>query len=287
MKSFIWCFVFLFGFLTAKAQTSETRYYNGKYNKKTALTALQNSIEKQKMIYDNKSEKYYYSYQVVAKKSDYDFILQWTYSAGLDIVAKIRYEIQDDFLKLSYIQVYVDQFLGSKLVITPNHTDKDLQNIYQYYYEVYITKVFEQMGLTENKSQSTSDNSNNFQDPSNIQSTVNQWLNNCSNDMKCVAKKFDEWFIDTKKSESKDQLYQKSADVFTALYNENNHYPFQVLLKVSNETMDSYDEFKKRIPEQILIQIKNSAQGVVDGYQKHINSEETRKMVEEKGGGYY
>ncbi|WP_346236861.1 hypothetical protein ABDK00_013540 [Niabella insulamsoli] len=101
-----------------------------------------------------------------------------------------------------------------------------------------------------------------------MQTLVNQWLAACSNSNKCLAEKFDAWYLKQKQVISEDQLHQGIAQILTALYNNEKERPFQLLMLCDKSVFDQYKEFKKYLSATVRNQVTRSSQKMIKDHEK-------------------
>lgn len=132
-------------------QTTETRYYNGKYTKETAL--------KKANDFFNLKNGEKITFTKIDKKSDYQFIGNWIIkSEAENLQSKIEYLFEDDGLKIKINEIVLNDKYGA-LKMDKNHKDevarKTAENLYVSINDLFVKAVFAYLDIANNTTQTT------------------------------------------------------------------------------------------------------------------------------------
>src|SRR5690606_30640042 len=127
-------------------QTTETRYYNGKYTKETALQKANDFFKR------TNGEKI--TFTKMEKKSDYQFVGNWIIKgADESLQSKIEYLFEDDGLKIKINEIVLNDTYGA-LKMDKNHKDeavrKTAENIYTSVNDLFVKAVFVFLDINNN-----------------------------------------------------------------------------------------------------------------------------------------
>lgn len=127
-------------------QTTETRYYNGKYTKETALQKANDFF--------NRTNGEKITFTKMEKKSDYQFVGNWIIKgADESLQSKIEYLFEDDGLKIKINEIVLNDKYGT-LKMDKNHKDeavrKTAENLYTSINDLYVKAVFVFLDINNN-----------------------------------------------------------------------------------------------------------------------------------------
>jgi len=127
-------------------QTTETRYYNGKYTKATALQKANDFF--------NLTNGEKITFTKMEKKSDYQFVGNWIIKgADESLQSKIEYLFEDDGLKIKINEIVLNDKYGT-LKMDKNHKDeavrKTAENLYTSIDDLYVKAVFLYLDINNN-----------------------------------------------------------------------------------------------------------------------------------------
>ncbi|MEE1885361.1 RHS repeat domain-containing protein [Pedobacter flavus] len=127
-------------------QTTETRYYNGKYTKETALQKANDFF--------NRTNGEKITFTKMEKKSDYLFVGNWIIKgADESLQSKIEYSFEDDGLKIKINEIVLNDKYGT-LKMDKNHKDeavrKTAENLYTSINDLYVKAVFVHLDINNN-----------------------------------------------------------------------------------------------------------------------------------------
>lgn len=127
-------------------QTTETRYYNGKYTKETALQKANDFF--------NRTNGEKITFTKMEKKSDYLFVGNWIIKGAHEsLQSKIEYSFEDDGLKIKINEIVLNDKYGT-LKMDKNHKDeavrKTAENLYTSINDLYVKAVFVHLDINNN-----------------------------------------------------------------------------------------------------------------------------------------
>jgi hypothetical protein len=127
-------------------QTTETRYYNGKYTKETALQKANDFF--------NRTNGEKITFTKMEKKSDYQFVGNWIIKgADESLQSKIEYLFEDDGLKIKINEIVLNDKYGT-LKMDKNHKDeavrKTAENLYTSINDLFVKAVFVFLDINNN-----------------------------------------------------------------------------------------------------------------------------------------
>ncbi len=132
-------------------QTTETRYYNGKYTKETALQKANDFF--------NRTNGEKITFTKMEKKSDYQFVGNWIIKgANESLQSKIEYLFEDDGLKIKINEIVLNDTYGA-LKMDKNHKDnavrKTAENLYTTINDLFVKTVFVYLDINNNQLKNT------------------------------------------------------------------------------------------------------------------------------------
>lgn len=132
-------------------KTTETRYYNGKYTKETALQKANDFF--------NRTNGEKITFTKMEKKSDYQFVGNWIIKgADESLQSKIEYLFEDDALKIKINEIVLKDKYGT-LKMDKNHKDeavrKTAENLYTSINDLYVKAVFLYLDINNNQLKNT------------------------------------------------------------------------------------------------------------------------------------
>lgn len=127
-------------------QTTETRYFNGKYTKETAL--------KKANDFFNLKNGEKITFTKMDKKSDYQFIGNWIIkSEAENLQSKIEYLFEDNRVTIKIKEIVLNDKEGA-LKMDKNHKDevarKTAENLYVSINDLFVKAVFAYLGIENN-----------------------------------------------------------------------------------------------------------------------------------------
>lgn len=151
MKATITLLLVLFTSIATFGQTTETRYYNGKYTKETAL--------KKANDFFNLKNGEKTTFTKMDKKSDYQFIGNWIIkSEAENLQSQIEYLFEDDGLKIKINEIVLNDKYGA-LKMDKNHKDevarKTAENLYVSINDLFVKAVFVYLDIDNNTTPTT------------------------------------------------------------------------------------------------------------------------------------
>src|SRR5690606_5975705 len=146
-------------------QTTETRYYNGKYTKETALQKANDFF--------NRTNGEKITFTKMEKKSDYQFVGNWIIKgADESLQSKIEYLFEDDGLKIKINEIVLNDTYGA-LKMDKNHKEevarKTAENLYTSINDLYVKAVFVYLDINNNTLKNTTTTGSNTSGQSNVQ----------------------------------------------------------------------------------------------------------------------
>lgn len=140
------------GVTNTAGHATETRYYNGKYTKETALKKTNDFFA------SKNGEKI--TVTKMDKKSDYQFIGNWIIkSEAENLQSKIEYLFEDDGLKIKINEIILNDKYGA-LKMDKNHKDeaarKTAENLYVSINDLFVKAAFIYLGIENNTTPASS-----------------------------------------------------------------------------------------------------------------------------------
>lgn len=146
LKASITLLLVLFVCSSTFGQTTETRYYNGKHTKETALQKANDFFKR------TNGERI--TFTKMEKKSDYQFVGNWIIKgADESLQSKIEYLFEDDGLKIKINEIVLNDTYGT-LKMDKNHKDevvrKTAENLYTAVNDLFVKAVFVFLDINNN-----------------------------------------------------------------------------------------------------------------------------------------
>ncbi|RZN79047.1 MAG: hypothetical protein EVB11_12935, partial [Winogradskyella sp.] len=136
---------------------------------------------------------------------------------------------------------------------------------------------------TSNKSNISNSDSSKSVSKYNLSEAEETAILKCRDDNSCLTKVFDAKYEQLKKTMTGDALGQTFADYALALNTIKPGKLFSIFMRSNYAVSSGIFDI---LPKEEMTKIRKQAQELMDGYNKHINSKETRDAVKKHGGGF-
>lgn len=217
-------------------QTTETRYFNGKYTKETAL--------KKANDFFNLKNGEKITFTKMDKKSDYQFIGNWIIkSEAENLQSKIEYLFEDDGLKIKINEIVLNDKYGA-LKMDKNHKDEALRKTAEQLYasinDLFVKAVFVYLDINNNITPTTtttttakSTSANNDNPYSGMSTEAKAYMetyktnpNGLKNYLQNLHESWEE------KGSSTSDINTKYIDMYQELYAKDKASAFELLMKL-------------------------------------------------------
>lgn len=232
LKATITLLLVLFTSIATFGQTTETRYYNGKYTKETALQKANDFF--------NRTNGEKITFTKMEKKSDYQFVGNWIIKgADESLQSKIEYLFEDDGLKIKINEIVLNDKYGT-LKMDKNHKDeavrKTAENLYTSINDLYVKAVFLYLDINNNQLKNTTttgSNTNTADLYSGLSTEAKAFMetyktnpNGLKNYVQNLHKSWEE------KGSSTSDINAKYIDMYQELYTKDKASAFELLMKL-------------------------------------------------------